>query len=63
MTYQEMDTAIREAEAVVKRAELYRNKMARFLIGRLHGIDTHVLRMLKKELTSFNAQTGMWKEK
>ena len=47
MTYQEMYNAVREAEAVVRRAELYRTRMARFLIGRLRGIDPDFLRDLK----------------
>lgn len=58
-----MDAAVREAEAVIKRAEEYRNKMARFLRGRLRSIDTSILRDLKKELRKFNAQTGEWDNK
>lgn len=61
MTYQEMDNAVREAEAVVRRAESYKSRMARFLIGRLRGIDPDILRDLKKELRKFNSQTGEWK--
>lgn len=63
MTYQEMDNAVREAEAVVRRAELYKSRMARFLIGRLRGIDSDILRDLKKELRKFNASTGEWDSK
>ena len=63
MTYQEMYNAVREAEAVVRRAELYRTRMARFLIGRLRGIDPDFLRDLKKELRKFNASTGEWDNK
>lgn len=61
MTYQEMDTAVREAELIIKRAEEYRNRMARFLRGRLRSVDTSILRDLKKELRNFNSQTGEWK--
>lgn len=63
MTYQEMDNAVREAEAVVRRAESYKSRMARFLIGRLRGIDPDILRDLKKELRKFNASTGEWDNK
>lgn len=61
MKYDEMDAAIQEAEAVIKRAELFRNKMARFLIGRLGGVDVGILRRLKKELRNFNSNTNTWK--
>ena len=63
MTYQEMDAAVREAEAVVRRAESYKSRMARFLIGRLRGIDPDILHDLKKELRKFNASTGEWDNK
>lgn len=63
MTYQEMDNAVREAEAVVRRAESYKSRMARFLIGRLRGIDPDILRDLKKELRKLNASTGEWDNK
>ena len=56
-----MDTAVREAELIIKRAEEYRNRMARFLRGRLRSVDTSILRDLKKELRNFNSQTGEWK--
>lgn len=39
------------------------SRMASFLCGRLHGINPDVLRVLKKELRGFNAQTGEWNEK
>ena len=60
MTYQDMDSAVREAEAVIIRADSYRTRMARFLLGRLRGIDPDILRDLKKELRKFNAITGKW---
>lgn len=63
MTYQEMDIAVKEAEAVVRRAESYRNKMAGFIRRRLRGIDPDILRDLKKELRKFNASTGEWDNK
>lgn len=61
MDYNDMYAAIQEAEATIKRAEDYKHKMARFLSGRLKGIDPSVLKRLKKELTTFNASTGEWK--
>ena len=63
MTYQEMNDAIREAEAIVRRAEQYKTYMARFLIDRLRGIDPDILRDMKKELRKFNASTGEWDSK
>lgn len=63
MNYSEMDTAIREAEALIRRAETFKSRMASFLCGRLYGINPDVLRVLKKELRGFNAQTGEWNGK
>ena len=63
MNYAEMDAAIREAEALIRRAETYKSKMARFITGRLRGIDADILKLLKRELQDFNAQTGTWKSK
>lgn len=61
MNYNEMDAAIREAEATIRRAEEYKNKMANFLVHRLKGISVHTLKRLKSELKNFNSNTGEWK--
>lgn len=63
MTFEEMDGALRQAEAVIKLAESYRTRMARFLCGRLRGVNAGVLCALKKELRKFNAQTREWNDK
>lgn len=61
MTYNDMHQAIQDAERVLGLAQSYRNKMLGFLIGRLRGCDRNYLKTLKKELQSFNAQTGQWR--
>ena len=61
MNFTEMDEAIKEAESTIKRAEYYRERMLRFLLGRLRTLSPHQLKQLKKELTQFNASTGEWK--
>ena len=43
MNYNEMDVAIREAEATIKRAEEFTSKMARFLVGRLRKVWPSIL--------------------
>jgi len=61
MTYQEMDKAIREAEAVLNIADCYVNQMARFVVKRLRRVNTNTLRDIKRELKNFNSNTGEWK--
>jgi len=61
ISYQQMDDAVKQAEALIKRAEQYKSRMAGFLVGRLKGIDPYTLQRLKKELKNFNAQTCEWK--
>jgi len=61
ITYQQMDEAVKQAENLIRRAENYKTRMAKFLIGRLRGIDRYALSDLKKELKDFNSVTGEWK--
>ena len=60
MNYKEMCDAIEDAERTIKRAEMFKNKMASFLVGRLCNIDYSKLCALKKELKHFNSKTGKW---
>lgn len=53
--------AVNQAQALIRRAESEKTEIAKFLRGRLRGIDTEVLTSLKRELKDFNAQTGEWK--
>mgnify|MGYP000030004209 CR=1 FL=1 len=62
ITFEMINEALKDAEATIKRAETYKSQMARFLTGRLKGIDPHVLKRLKKELQNFNSVTHEWKE-
>lgn len=61
MSFSEMFVAIQNAEDFIKRAEMFKERMARFLIGRLRGINRDILSRLKKELKDFNSVTGEWK--
>lgn len=61
ITFEMINEAIKDAEATIMRAEMYKSQMARFLTGRLKGVDTYTLKRLKKELQSFNSATRKWK--
>lgn len=58
--FNEITEAVDRAEALI-RPEQYKTRMARFLRGRLRGVDSSVLIALKRELKDFNAHTGEWK--
>ena len=61
MKYSDMVDAMKEAEKSLEQADLFANKMAYLLIGRLNHVSKDRLIKLKKELKSFNATTGEWK--
>ena len=65
MKISEMEAAINEAQAVLRRADMCATRMARLIKGRLRQVDggwnNGVLKDLKKELQDFNASTGQSK--
>lgn len=61
--FDEMSAAVQEAEHTMRVVDRLACKMARMLIGRLRRVDNQwTLAKLKKELNSFNAHTGCWKD-
>jgi len=62
MDFNDMVNAVNDAEQTLKRAELYSNRLAKLLVGRLKHVNYTVLCKLKKELSNFNAKTGEWKK-
>ena len=59
-----MELAIADAEAQLRRSDMVASKLARLLRGRLRKCDSSiVLSELKRELRDYNAHTGQWKEK
>ncbi len=67
MTIHEMIKEIRAAEKTIKNVENVTLNLARVISGRLRScgrglVSVRTLRALKKELKSFNAVTGKWKD-
>lgn len=60
--WDEVNTAVREAERLDTAAKQNSGIMARLLVGRLrsHHINGDDLRALKLELRDFNMVTGKW---
>ena len=57
-----MTAGIAEAERTLRVADNLSGRMARLLIGRLRRVqDPHVLRALKRELRSYDAQQKAWR--
>lgn len=62
MTFDELATAMNEAEVTLRRADSAAYRLASMLRGRLRRVDSkYVLATLKRELQDFNSQTGQWK--
>lgn len=61
MKIDEMISAVEEAQAIIRRSEQIKNRMASFLVGRLRGISHYTLESLKRELTKYNTKTREWK--
>lgn len=61
MTLEEMESAIRDAELVLKRADYATSLMARVIRGRLRHADRWVVADLKRELRDYNIHTSEWK--
>lgn len=63
MNYDEITRALDETRWLLSRAETAAAKAVPFAVGRLRylGIDTAVLRALKRELRDFDMTTGKWK--
>lgn len=62
MNFDDMNTAIHQAKSTLNLADSFAGKMADMLVGRLRRVSFWTLKALKKELQSFNARTGEWKD-
>ena len=61
--FDDMRTAVRNAQTTLRAADAVADEMARLLRGRLKSVeDTQCLKDLKRELTKFDSHTGKWKE-
>lgn len=59
--FDDMRTAIAEAETTLRAADRIAHDMARLLAGRLRHVPPWVLVKLKRELQNFDAQKKEWK--
>lgn len=61
--FDEMRTALDEAQARFRAADDAADRIARMLIGRLSKVNSvSALSSLKRELRDFNIHTGKWKQ-
>lgn len=58
---EEMQAALRDANATLYAADCVASTIARMLVGRLRRADCATLAKLKRELRDFNMHTGTWK--
>jgi hypothetical protein len=62
-TFTQMEQAFREAKAELHRGDQLATTIAEMLKGRLRCVRDHsTLSRLKRELESYNARTGRWKD-
>jgi len=63
MNYDEMCSAVKDAERTIRIAETQIGKMTEFISfnSRIRHAQASSLRRLKRELKNFNIQTGQWK--
>lgn len=61
--FDEMRQAVVEAKITLQAADNVATQMAQILKGRLRSVDSaYTLKQIKKELQSFDAHRGCWKE-
>lgn len=61
MDFDDMNSAMRDAEQTQRTADLFASRMARFIVGRLKHVADSELRSLKRELSGYNIHTRSWK--
>ena len=60
--WDQMREALDDAEATLRVADYFIDRLARFLISRLRHVHSHdTLKRLKRELGEYNAHTREWK--
>jgi len=62
MTYDEMISAVQDAEFTINVAKKAARRIAVLLPGNLREVDWQTLAALKKELRNFNIHTCEWKD-
>jgi hypothetical protein len=60
MNWNDMKTAVEEAQRTMSAVDSQVNFMARLLEGRLHSVNSSTLGRLKRELRDYNIHTGRW---
>lgn len=64
LTFNDMDQAILKAEATLRRAESYTQKMGKFISnnGRIRQLSSYTLDSLKKQLRDWDMNRKEWKQ-
>ena len=62
MKFEELRTAVDNAEYTLTQADNVANDIAKMLKGRLRKVNPYVLSKLKSELKEFNSKTKSWNE-
>lgn len=65
MDYRDIHAARNKAEEDIRQADMATRHAASLIAGRLRiaNVSYSVLKMLKRELKSYNIQTGVWSDK
>ena len=66
MNFDEMNSAVQDAERTIRIANTTTSKLLKMLVGRLRTVDNNyqsrkALAALKKELSQYNVKSGTWK--
>lgn len=60
--FDQMRSAVSEAESTLLAADMVSDRIAKILVGRLRHCNWQQLDALKRELKNYNARTGEWKD-
>lgn len=58
----ELQQAVNDAQATLRRADILSDQMGKLIEGRLRHVNSYTLKKLKRELKSFNIHTGVWND-
>lgn len=61
MNFDDFAAAAESARVTLRYADRMVEKLGWMMCGRLHTLDAHTLRELKRELRNFDMTTGRWK--
>lgn len=62
MNWNEMMSAVEDAERTMNNAREAARRVAKLLVGNLRHVSDGTLKQLKRELRDYNIHTASWKE-